>query len=492
MTDALAALNTSRLRVLAAVGAGVVFALGQPPFDLWYLAIAALVAVFFLLRLTATAIQAAATGWAFGVGYFALSLSWITEPFFVDAATTGWMAPFALIGMAGGLSLFWGAACWLGKRLGGGVWMALLWAVAELARAYVLTGFPWGLVGYVWAPSWGIQWVSVIGPHGLTLVTLLAAYGAAQNRWRLRGLALGTVVVILLGGFALQPALQDLTGRPVVRLIQPNAAQHQKWDPAYIPIFFERQIDLTSQAPKVDLIVWPETAIPSLLNNADAAFEVIADAAQGTSVALGLQRYDDQGYFNSMVVLDSSAKLSALYDKHHLVPFGEYMPLAEFFARFNILGLAARAQGGYASGQGAQLIDLGALGKGLPLICYEAVFPQDVLAAPERPAVLLHLTNDAWFGSRSGPYQHLQQARIRAIETGLPLLRAANTGVSAVIDPAGRVLASLPLGQSGALDHPVPVGRAATVYWRTGDLGAIFLILVFSLASIALRHRNPH
>lgn len=484
------------LRRLGALCLGGVFALGQQPYELWMLAVPALIAVLVLVRLDASAKQASWTGWMFGTGYFALSLHWILEPFQVDAATTGWMAPFALVGLSAGLALLWAAAFWAGRRLHPGpVSIALCWASVELARAYILTGFPWGLVGYVWAPTPVAQWHSVLGPHGVTLVTLLVcavlAEGVYNRSWRQGAVSLVALAALWAGGTVLSPESPDLTERPVVRLIQPNAPQHQKWDRDFIPMFFNRQVDFTAQLPKPDLIVWPETAVPNLLANAGPALEVIADAAAGTPVVLGIQREEDWRYYNSLITLDSAGQVADLYDKHHLVPFGEYMPVASVFARFNILGLAARAEAGYSSGPGPALIDLGPLGTALPLICYEAVFPQDVNGAPSRPDVLLQITNDAWFGTHAGPQQHLSQARLRAIEQGIPMIRVANTGISAVIDPAGRIVDSLPLGRAGFLDVPLPAPIAPTLYSRTGDWLAFCALIVAFAALILWKRRIP-
>lgn len=490
---ALTRLASGWLRLPLAVLSGVVIALGQAPYDLWYLTFPGYVAAVWLFLAGARGMPAAGTGWAVGLGYFGFSMSWIVEPFLVDAAATGWMAPFGLFGMAAGLALFWGLAFWLaahGRHRA--IALVIAWSAAELARAYVLTGFPWALIPYFWLPVPVIQWVSVIGPHGLTLVTLsaAAALACALRGDRRAGLA-GLVLLAALfgGGVLLTPSLQDLADRPHVRLVQPNAAQHEKWDPALIPLFMDRKLRYTQAAPDPDqpapsLIIWPETSVPNLLHRSGPILETIASAAGGVPTVLGIQRSDMGGYYNSLVVLSPQGGVSALYDKHHLVPFGEYMPAAAVFARWNIAGLAARAEGGYSAGPGPQVIDLGPLGIGLPLICYEAVFPQDVNGAPFRPDLLLQVTNDAWFGTFSGPFQHLAQARIRAIEQGLPMLRAANTGVSAVIDGGGRVLDHLPLGTAGFLDAPLPPPLSPTPYSRTGDWPAAFALI---LAALALR-----
>ncbi|MFW2541418.1 apolipoprotein N-acyltransferase [Primorskyibacter sp. 2E107] len=490
-----------RMRLPLALGFGVLMGLGAAPYDAWFLSLAGLIGIFWLFPRSPGGVTAAGTGWAFGLGYFGLSMGWIVEPFLVDVAETGWMAPFGLVGLAGGLALFWALAFWGAGQARTGLLpkLVLYWAGAELARSYVLTGFPWGLVGYLWEPTPAIQWVSVIGSQGLTFATLCLAALAAQalaapSAKTLAAPGLG-LIALLAGGYALTPPTQDLTGRPIVRLIQPNAAQHEKWDRTLIPIFFQRQVDFTAAPPapgaaRPALIVWPETAVPTLLHNAGSAFETITDAAQGAPVVVGIQRTDGTNWFNSLAVLDGYGDVAQVYDKHHLVPFGEYMPAAALFKRFNVAGLAARAEGGYSAGPGPQLINLGPLGKALPLICYEAVFAQDVHRAPERPDVLLQITNDAWFGTWSGPYQHLAQARIRAIEQGLPLLRAANTGVSAMIDGGGRTIAALPLGEAGFVDAPLPPPARLTIFSRTGDLPWLLLLLLATAVLFRLETRK--
>ncbi len=484
-------------RLLAGLVCGGLMALGQAPYDLWPVALAGLVGACLLFSEAKTPMRAVGAGWSVGVAYFGLSLSWIVEPFQVDAAATGWMAPFALFGIAAGLALFWALAFWGAAHAARRRMMALavLWAAAEFARAYVLTGFPWGLVGYIWTPSAAAQWASVIGPHGLTLATLalgaLAASvpGAERKAWP----ALGSAVLLaaLIGGGALLlPPLQDLTGRPDVRLLQPNAPQREKWDRDKVRMFFERQVDFTAAPshgglPRPALVVWPETALPMLLHNADEALGIVTDAAFPAQVVVGIQRSEEGRWYNSLALVSRGPELEQLYDKHHLVPFGEYMPAAAIFARWNIAGLASRAEAGYSPGPGPVLLDLGPeLGRALPLICYEAVFPQDVHRAPERPDFLLQITNDAWFGQFSGPYQHLAQARFRAIEQGLPLLRAANTGVSAVIDGAGRVLDRLPLDEAGYLDTPLPPPLRLTLYSRTGDLPMLLVLLFLGITAL--------
>ncbi|GAA6181159.1 apolipoprotein N-acyltransferase [Shimia sp. NS0008-38b] len=479
-----------RLRPVAlAIGLGGVAGLGHPPFDLWPLTLVAFAGAFALLMQTAGWRAAFWLGLSFGTGYFAVSLNWIVEPFFVDPLRHAWMAPFAIVFLSVGLSLFWAAAFALGKLLSPSAWPVVLTMTgAELVRAYILTGFPWAMPAYVLVDRMVGQVASFVGSHGLNLLFLSAALILAHfitQRGRKRGaFAVASVVALLVLGWPMSApnstaSIPDV--RPIVRLIQPNAPQHQKWDREYVGIFFERLVRFTSAGEaRPDLIVWPETAVPVLLNYADESLEIIAKSARGVPVVLGLNRFEGNRLYNAAVLLDSAGSVSAIYDKHHLVPFGEYIPLGDLLSWFGVTGMASRDGDGFSAGPGPTVMDLGVLGKALLLICYEAVFPQDVRAAPERPEFILHLTNDAWFGNFSGPFQHLSQARMRAIENGLPVLRAANTGVSAAIDAHGRVLAALDLNTEGYLDVPLPEARPATLYTQSGDkpVAAIVVLLL--------------
>lgn len=494
---------TSRLtggtHLLVAALAGAVAAFGQAPYDLPPLMLVGLIAAVWLFQGCKTKAQAALTGWAFGTGYFMHALQWIVSPFMVDVARHGWMAPFALVFLAAGLALFWGAAFWFARRLGGPrAWpLILTWAAAELLRAYIFTGFPWAMPAQALVGVQAGQALSVIGPYAVNLWLFAVAVGtvvAFQRGGLARvgavGLVLATAALMLLPPALAPVVVTDHT----LRLIQPNAAQRDKWNPDLIPVFFDRQLEFTAAAPlngapKPDLIIWSETAIPWSLDLAGNALQEIAAAGGSTPVALGVQRRTQTRYFNSMVALGPDGMPEQVYDKHHLVPFGEYMPLGDLLGQIGIYGLAARDGNGYSSGPGAKLMDFGALGKALPLICYEAVFPHDVNAAPERPAFLIQITNDAWFGKGAGPKQHLAQARMRSIEQGLPMARAANTGISAMIDPHGRVTASLALNTAGFVDARLPEPLPATLYSRSGDLPlALVLLLALGFATFRLRY----
>ena len=252
-----------------------------------------------------------------------------------------------------------------------------------------------------------------------------------------------------------------------LRIVQPNAAQHLKWDPAYIPLFFERALDLS--APEgADLVIWPETSVPAPLYAAETYLDLVAERSGAAKAVVGLQRVEGRQGYNSAAVVGANGDVEAIYDKRHLVPFGEYMPLPKLMRAIGLRTFTAQAGFGFSAGEDEMLFDFGPMGKALPLICYEAIFPRDARSF-ERPDWLLQITNDAWFGTITGPQQSLAQARFRAIETGLPMVRAANTGISAITDARGRIQAFIPLGQAGAVTARLPAALSPTLYARHGE-----------------------
>ena len=477
------------------VCAGAVGALGQAPWDFPLAMLLGLAGAFLLFAACTSPRRAALSGWAFGLGWFAVALHWIVEPFQVDAARHGWMAPFALVLLSGGLALFWGAAFWTARRFSTGVLLLVpVWAAAELVRAYVLTGFPWAAPAQALVDRMAGQGLAFVGPHSMNLaIFALACLPAFIYGRRGHNGQSSLAALIMLAGIVpvVLPVPQGAARMTDhwVRLIQPNAAQHLKWQPENARRFLDLQLALTArpaagQTSGPDLVIWPETAIAWRLDQAAPVLEAIRSVTDA-QVVLGVLRAQEGRLRNSLVHLGPDEG-QQIYDKHHLVPFGEYLPLAPLA---EALGLAALAQTGpgFAPGPGPAVLDFGALGQGMPLICYEAVFAHDVNAAPQRPAFLLQITNDAWFGQFAGPHQHLAQARMRAIEQGLPVLRAANTGVSAVVDPLGRVAAHLPLGRADALDARVPAPLGPTFYSRSGDIAAVVLLAVWAGVLLLLR-----
>ena len=478
--------------------AGAVAAAGQAPFHLWWLGLLGWAVALGRIRSAHSWKHAALIGWLVGVGYIAATHYWIVSPFFVDAARHGWMAPFALFAMVAGIALFPGAAFALAWRLGATpAWrvLALIPALAltELGRAYLLTGFPWALIGSLWLGQPAMQAAAVIGPHGMVLLTLAVAAlpVAFRGRAMLWGVLVAAVLVALPSAYGLRRLSDPVaeTGK-TVRIVQPNAAQHLKWRRDMVDVFFTRQLDLTAGAADapLDLVVWPETAVAYGLDPQSTVWDLLAQAAQGTPLLFGVQRHEGLRWYNSLAVIGADGAPDGIYDKHHLVPFGEYVPYGDVLGRIGFSSFAAQAGNGYSAGPGARLLTVPGVGKILPLICYEAIFPQDVGAAPARADLIVHITNDAWFGRTVMPAQHLDQARMRAIEQGLPVVRAANTGISAMIDPVGRINAHLPHATAGVLDAALPAPLPPTVYARMGDL-PILPVLLACFGLLLLRRR---
>lgn len=497
--QALLGAMSDRRAVFLAFLTGAVMALGHAPWGLWPLTLIGFVVLPILLEAAGSSRAALWRGWGAGGGYFAVTLSWIVEPFLVDIARHGWMAPFALFLMAGGLAIFWAAAFWGAYRLAGQRFAALALCVtlpmAELVRAYIFTGFPWAMPAYIWVDLAPMQLVSLIGPHGLNVLTLLMTAGiwAASGISRNAALALGIAVwgvTPVISGYLTWDAMPVTTDRPLIRLLQPNAPQHLKWDRDWIQVFYDRNLAFTAHPGdqgRPDLIIWPETSVPVRLSEEEYGMQLLRDAANGVPVLFGIGHARGEGFYNSIVSMDAQGRFDQSYDKRHLVPFGEYMPFGDLMAQFGIYGLAANQGYGFTAGSEAKLLDLGALGQALPLICYEAVFPQDVNGAPDGADWILQITNDAWFGQISGPWQHLVQAQFRAVEQGKPLVRVANTGVTSMIDARGQITAQLPFETEGFLDARLPQVLPETLYRATGDWPVFLLLLFFGGVLIFLR-----
>ncbi|TVP70851.1 MAG: apolipoprotein N-acyltransferase [Rhodobacteraceae bacterium] len=484
----------TRLYLVAGYGAlGALAATGQAPLGWWPVTIAALALLFHILPPAAGPRALALRLWLAGTGYFAGALFWIVEPFFIEPEIHGWMAPFALVLMAGGMALFWGGAGLLGGWLAQGrarlVALAAALVALELLRGWVFTGFPWAMLGHALIGTPLMHLAAITGAGGLSLLITGAALGPVLARaWT--GRALGTAIAgaVLAGGWLWAGAQTELPPDrdAIIRLAQPNAPQDEKWLAENTFLFFNRLLDQTAfpTEPAPDLILWPETAVPFMLEYAGDGLQIMAETAAlhgpDTRIGFGVQRLEDERFFNSLAILTTAGEITHIYDKHHLVPFGEYIPLSEWLMGTPIGGLAGRALQGYTPGPGPALLDLGPLGVALPLICYESIFPRHLRTA-ERPDWILQITNDAWFGELTGPFQHLAQARLRAVEQGLPVLRVANTGVSAFIDARGGIAAELALGVTGFLDGPLPGALPPTLYSRFDD-APIWVLLALILA----------
>lgn len=510
--DRLRALRGWR-RVVAGLLLGALAALALPPFYLVPLLVPAFTGLIWLLDSVDDAPRrrrlGAWIGFWFGFGHFLVGVHWIAEPLLVDPGRTAWMIPFALPGLAAVLALFPALTCAAivalplrGARFARVFALAALWTVAEFVRGYVFTGFPWNLMGYVWfgMPAM-MQVTALVGVLGLSALTILAASmpatlaargPAAPRRWApslvftlALPLALWTGGQVRLAGAA-EAFVPDVR----LRLVQANIAQRDKWDPALRVAHLERYVSLSrlpAQSPPTH-VIWPETAVPFLLANDPLARVRSAAAvpAGGALIAGSVRttfRDDARELRNALLVIDAAADVQRVYDKSHLVPFGEYVPLRGVLPVDKIVP----GQGDFVAGPGRRLLEVAGLPAASPLICYEAIFSGRVTPRGARPGWLLNLTNDAWFGTFAGPQQHFAIAMTRAVEEGLPMVRAANTGISAVVDPYGRVIARLGIGEQGVLDSGLPQALAPTPFARWGEVIPLIVAALFLGLALMLR-----
>ncbi len=464
---------------VAAVVLGCVAASALPPVYVLPALLVAFPGLMALIDGTAGIAGAARRGFWFAFGLHVVGLYWVTEAVLFEAARFWWLIPLAVPALAAVLAVFAAAAAALARVAPAG-WpriaaFAGAWSLADLARQFVLTGFPWNPLGSVWAVpgvlgDLAMQPAALVGVHGLTFATIFVAGVAALGR---RGvIAAAGLMTCWLGFGAIRLGADRPSDRKVdVAVIQGNVAQGRKWDQSLRLEIFSHYLELTRDAVRSHAdsgrklaIIWPETASPFLLAEDPAARSAIATAAGPDAITLaGSVRFaaDDKPR-NSLVAVGPAGDLLAVYDKWHLVPFGEYQP--DWFP----IPIQVVPGGGFGAGSGPKTIALDGLPPFGALICYEAIFTGEIVSASARPAWLVNVTNDAWFGNSSGPRQHLVAARLRAVETGLPLVRAANTGISAIIDGKGHELARLGLGISGILEESLPGPQPVTPFSRYG------------------------
>ncbi|MGH6727024.1 MAG: apolipoprotein N-acyltransferase [Pseudolabrys sp.] len=512
-------------RATIAFLAGAASALALAPINAWPILFLTFPLLVWLVDGSAAgrwsgAMAAAAAGWCFGFGYFLTGLYWIGYAFLVDAKTFGWLLPVAVAGLPAYLALYTG----LGVAAARLIWvrgpervlaLAAMLTGAEWLRGHLLSGFPWNAFGYALTEPLALaQSVSLIGVWGLTFLTVaicaspaVLADDAADTPHPRRAPSIGILILVALASFGVVRLWQhptDYVRGVKLRIMQPNLQQDDKFNYAAKAQVMQRYLRLSGRATgpqsnglrDVTLLIWPESAFPFFLTREpDALAEIVGLLKPSTELITGAVRAArgassaDPRAYNSIYVIDPDGSIRGIYDKVHLVPFGEYLPLARVLGRLGLRNLT-RQLGGFLSGDRRRAMDVPGAPKMLPLICYEAIFPGAAVPPGERPGWIVNVTNDGWFGISSGPFQHFQQARVLAIAEGLPLVRAANTGISAVVDPVGRVIASLPLGAEGVLDASLPRDIAPTLYVRFGD-DAFVLFMIVSLIAVARRRLRP-
>ena len=517
LAGGLAALSGWR-RVGLAFLLGVAATAALPPVDLTPLLFIAVPGLLWLDDGSAGPGASFRLGWVFGFGFFLSGLYWIAGALFVDIAAYWWLVPVAAAGLPAAFALYIGLAL-LATRLAAEYLrlppparifaFAILWTAAEWVRGHAFTGFPWNLVGYVWSGGFPgaiaiLQSVAWVGIYGLGFVTILAAslpalLGtpsplpiSALRRW---APAIAALLLVLVPGAA--GAIRLATSPPAaagiwLRIVQPSTPQSLKWDPAAAAADFRRLLDL-SVAPAshpIAAVLWPEAATPFFLGRDAAARRAIAAIApaRGYVITGALRANPPPGpvvqVWNSLEAVDAGGGIVARYDKAHLVPFGEYVPFRDVLPFKKITAGTIDL----SAGPGPATIALPGLPPFAPLICYEVIFPGAVIDESDRPSWILNITNDAWYGRSSGPFQHFAIARTRAVEEGLPLVRVANNGVSGVVDAYGRVPARTSLDAVGYADVELPAPGARTPYARGHDWILAVLLLVGALP-VAFRLR---
>jgi apolipoprotein N-acyltransferase len=496
--DALRAMTGWR-RLGLAMLLGALSATAFPPFYIFPALLLALAGLALLLDGAHTVRAAAMVGWGFFFGQFLVGLHWIAYPFLVDAETHFWQMPFAVTLMPAGLGLFGALACgfaaWLQAR---GTARLLLLAgcigAAEWLRGHIFTGLPWNLPSYAWgAVPEVMQGASLVGAYGLSLLTLLLGVSLAdlaRRRYALPVAMLALFAMLFSYGFwRLQPITAFVPG-VALRLVQPNIPQAEMHG-RFIPRNWQRLVALSQRPGNPTHIIWPEAAAAfPIARSAEALATMAQLTASGASLMTGTVRLDVESHaYNSLYIFGPSGRTLGIYDKSHLVPFGEYLPLAPLLSRLGFAKLTV-GQVGFAAGDGPRAYAVPGAPGVTPLICYEAIFPGAVTPAQSRPGWLVNVTDDSWFGPWAGPNQHLLIARMRAVEEGLPMARAANTGISAMIDARGRIVASLGLDQSGTVDAGLPEALPPTPYARFGDLGFAIILLASLAAAIVASVRR--
>ncbi|MDJ0946232.1 MAG: apolipoprotein N-acyltransferase [Kiloniellales bacterium] len=534
LAEALTGLSAGRA-ALAAFGLGLLAALALPPLYLVPLLWPAFTGLVWLLDAAARSRRALAVGWCFGFGYHLAGLFWVGSAVLVVAEQFWWFLPFAVLGLPAGMALFTAAAAAAARRVfwrgpARVVGLATAWLALEWLRSWILTGFPWNQPGSVWAFSDSmLQAAALGGIWGLTFMTVLVAAAPATlvdrradqradraagrvSTWAAWGLpAAGLVLLALVwagGALRLAGAPQpgsDLVPGVTLRLVQPAVDQKLKWRPELRLGHLRDLVTLSrngdgsekaaAAAGPITHVVWPEMAFTYALGENGQAMEgLLAAVPQDGLVITGLPRWarDPQGrpmIWNSLAAVSVTGAATAVYDKEHLVPFGEFVPA--LITR--VLGMAKLTHGrvDFSRGPGRRTLEVVGLPPVSPLICYEVIFPGAVTDGEGRAAWLLNLTNDAWFGESSGPHQHFVSARLRAVEEGLPLVRVANSGISAVVDGYGRVRGFLPLGARGVIDAGLPQpADGRTPFAALGNLTLAILLGLGALLTIVIGQRS--
>jgi apolipoprotein N-acyltransferase len=512
-------------RAAIACSAGAISALAMAPFNIWPVLFATFPVLVWLIDGTGPGRRgvaaAAIAGWWFGFGYFVAGLYWIGNALLVDAETFGWLLPLAILGLPALLALFMAAGSALARLIWTRDWSRLLslavaLTVSEWLRGHILSGFPWNLFGYALTePLAMAQAASLIGIWGMTFLAIaifaspaILIDDRAHTRWPWLPLALSLILLAADGGYGawrLERHPTQFVDGVKLRLMQPNLQQDVKFNYSAKDAVLAKYMSLSDRAtgPQTSgvrdatILIWPESAFPFFLTREPAELaKIAAFLPPQTTLITGAVRAPNLSpavrptkAYNSIYVINHDGDILSVYDKLHLVPFGEYLPFQSTLEKLGFQQIT-KVQGGFIPGARRRVMSIPGAPHVLPLICYEVAFSGHIVPAGERPGWIVNLTNDGWFGNSTGPYQHLQMARLRAIEEGLPIVRSANTGISAVIDPVGREVGHLALGQEAVLDSALPAALPPTVFARWRHIPLAVLVVLATLVVLVRRRRT--
>ena len=477
---------------------GSALAFTQEPFNLPYCNFLVLPLIsFFVIRFLKTSKQYLFSGFGLGLGYFGLTFIWIVNPFMVDPQKNIWLAPFAYFLFVSALSVFWAIAFYLSNRLMKNeqenskkvFFLSVLFALAELLRCYLFSGFPWAILSYGWLDSPVSIFVTWFGPYIFNSLIIIVGFNLLYSSILNNASKIIFIIAILFGlqNYYLKKGTDESIEGFTVRLVQPNIKQKDMWKKENELQHLEILIDLSNKSPKPDLVVWPETAVYWLPEESPEKLQSLAEQVR-SPLLFGALRFnrDTKKLFNAVFLIDDKGEILRFYDKTFLVPFGEYLPLGGLLRYFNIFGNSYRLVDGFSSGSGLKLIKQSGFPTFLPLICYEALFSNEILGEVKEAHWILNVTNDAWFGNSSGPKQHLNIARMRALENNLPLIRVSNNGISAKISKNGKIEKYIALNKTGFLDVGLSFNseRKKTYYTTIGKNISAYLHLVLLIFPI--------
>jgi apolipoprotein N-acyltransferase len=499
---------TSWRRNALAFALGTLMTLTLAPFFIFPLLFVSFSGLYLLVDSATTPRRRFLDGWWWGWGFYMTSLYWFCVALLTDAEAFAWLIPFALFGLTGVIAIYAGIACWLMsfvRARGTTRWLAfgMIWMLVEYARGHLFTGFPWNLMGYSFGFSGAsLQMASLIGVYGLTGFAVLL--GSSFALWKDRSGKRTCIFICTLfcigmgwGQWRLQDAqLLGFVNGVKLRLVQANILQPHKWDPKLQFEGVQKNIALTKSSglESITHVIWPETAVPYHIEPGKALSQILGKAvSKNTYLISGSLRSEgnQQHYniWNSMHMIAHDGAIMGSYDKIKLVPFGEFQPLRDFVPKS---WMTPVGDTDFSRGTNPHALNWPGLPPLIALICYEAIFPEMSFGSQkERPQMLLTITNDAWFGMSIGPYQHFHMARMRAAEQGVPLVRVANTGISAVVDSYGRILDSLPLGEQGVLDSPLPQALKQPTFFANNELLSILCAMLGLILISVFTIRKP-